>query len=172
MATRAHKNLVPATRPEAEPGLLSQEEFHKLSEVPPEAEWFANIRNARTRRAYRIDVGEFMQFVGILRPEAYRIVTRAHVIAWRNALESKILVVGKSKSDRERLGEETYGRTLAGSIIQRKLSALSSLFEYLYENNAVTRSPAKDKVSGKTNNAAKLQPNLFGRRSVQISADS
>jgi hypothetical protein len=33
--------------------------------VPHEAEWFANIDNPRTRRAYRIDIHEFMGFVGI-----------------------------------------------------------------------------------------------------------
>jgi hypothetical protein len=42
-----------------------------LAAVPPEAEWFANIDNPRTRRAYRIDIHEFMGFVGIGRPEEF-----------------------------------------------------------------------------------------------------
>jgi hypothetical protein len=46
-------------------GLLTRKEFHQLAEVPPELEWFANIDNARTRRAYQIDLKDFMSFVGI-----------------------------------------------------------------------------------------------------------
>jgi hypothetical protein len=54
-----------------------------LAEVPPELEWFANIDNEKTRRAYQGDVGDFSGFVGIERPGEFRIVTRAHLIAWR-----------------------------------------------------------------------------------------
>jgi integrase/recombinase XerD len=32
--------------------LLTAAEFHRLADVPPEVEWFANISNAHTRRAY------------------------------------------------------------------------------------------------------------------------
>ena len=42
--------------------LLTRVEFHQLSDVPPEAEWFANITNPNTKRAYRNDVGGFMKF--------------------------------------------------------------------------------------------------------------
>ena len=35
---------------------LTAAEFLGLAEVPPELEWFANIRNERTRRAYQQDV--------------------------------------------------------------------------------------------------------------------
>jgi site-specific recombinase XerD len=102
--------------------LLSREEFHALATVPAEAEWFANIANQRTRRAYQIDIKEFMKFVGIGRPEAFRIVTRAHILAWRKGLEE---------------------RELSGATIRRKLAALSSLFEYLCEVNAITHNPVK-----------------------------
>ena len=51
---------------------LTRAEFHKLSDVPPEAEWFANIDNPNTRRAYKNDVGDFGRFAGIERPEAFR----------------------------------------------------------------------------------------------------
>ena len=44
---------------------LTAAEFQGLAAVPHEAEWFANIDNPRTRRAYRIDIHEFMGFVGI-----------------------------------------------------------------------------------------------------------
>jgi len=105
--------------------LLTKEEFQGLATVPPEVEWFANIwfaniDNPNTRRAYQGDVRSFMQFVGIVQPEEFRIVTRSHVIAWRKMLES---------------GE------LGAATIRRKLSALSSLFEYLCESNAVVTNP-------------------------------
>jgi integrase/recombinase XerD len=49
--------------------------------VPPEVEWFANLSNAGTRRVYENAVKDFMRFTAIVRPEEFRIVTRAHVIA-------------------------------------------------------------------------------------------
>ena len=101
---------------------LTAAEFQGLSAVPPEAEWFANIDNPRTRRAYRVDIRDFMSFVGISTPEEFRIVTRAHVLAWRKDLE---------------------GRELGGATIRRKLAALSSLFEHLCDANAVTHNPVK-----------------------------
>ncbi len=103
-------------------GFLTRKEFHELAAVPAEVEWFANITNPRTRRAYKIDVHEFMRFVGIVRPEDFRIVTRAHLLAWRKDLEA---------------------RELSGATIRRKLAALSSLFEHLCEVNAITHNPVK-----------------------------
>jgi integrase/recombinase XerD len=66
--------------------LLTAAEFHRLVNVPPEVEWFANISNSHTRRAYENAVRDFMQFTGIDRPKEFRAVTRAHVIAWRDDL--------------------------------------------------------------------------------------
>ena len=66
---------------------LTAPEFQGLAEMLAEIEWFANLDNPRTRRAYRIDVADFMAFVGIQRPEEFRIVTRAHFIARRRDLE-------------------------------------------------------------------------------------
>ena len=61
-----------------------------------------------------------MVFTGLHEPAALRTVTRAHVIAWRKHLEA---------------------RELEPSSIRRKLSALSSLFDYLCESNAVPGNP-------------------------------
>lgn len=47
---------------------LTREEFTTLASAPPEAEWFANIENPNTRRAYRSDLRQFMGFVGIAHP--------------------------------------------------------------------------------------------------------
>ena len=102
--------------------LLSTADFRRLADVPLEAEWFANIDNPQTQRAYQNDLRGFMQFAGIRRPEDFRSVTRSHVLAWRKSLE-----------------EEQLG----GASIRRKLAALSSLFEHLCENNAVTHNPVK-----------------------------
>jgi integrase/recombinase XerD len=100
---------------------LNAAEFHLLAEVPPELEWFANIENPNTRRAYQNDVKDFRLFAGIERPEEFRTVKRAHLIAWRKQLEA---------------------RGLEGSSIRRKLSAISSLFDFLCESNAVSFNPA------------------------------
>jgi len=100
--------------------VLTAPEFHQLAQVPAAAEWFANLDNPNTRRAYRNDLQEFMGFVGITAPEEFRLVSRAHVLAWRQDLER---------------------RELAGSTLRRKLAALSSLFEYLCEQNAVATNP-------------------------------
>ncbi|MEM6483935.1 MAG: tyrosine-type recombinase/integrase [Pseudomonadota bacterium] len=109
------KDLVPTTG-----RALTRTEFRSLSDIPPEVEWFANITNPNTRRAYQNDVKEFAAFVGIEQPIELRQVVRAHVIAWRKDLES---------------------RELAASTIRRKLSAVSALFDYLCENNAVPDNP-------------------------------
>jgi site-specific recombinase XerD len=99
--------------------------------VPPELEWLANLINPKTREAYRIDVQEFSSFAGLRGRTEFRIVTRAHVIAWRKHLEV---------------------RGLADSAIRRKLSALSALFNYLCEHNAVPGNPV-DGVKRPTANA-------------------
>ena len=99
---------------------LTAAEFHQLGNVPPEAEWFANLDNPRTRRAYQIDLRDFMAFTGIAQADEFRTVTRAHVLAWRKRLEA---------------------RHLSGATIRRKLAALSSLFDYLCERNAVLLNP-------------------------------
>ena len=51
--------IVPANR------LLTAADFQKLAGVPPEVEWFANISNRNTRRAYENAVKDFMRFAGI-----------------------------------------------------------------------------------------------------------
>jgi hypothetical protein len=48
-----------------EPSLLPNSTV--LAAVPAEAEWFANLDNARTRRAYLVDLRDFMDFAGIAR---------------------------------------------------------------------------------------------------------
>lgn len=118
---------------------LTAVEFQGLAQVPPELEWFANLPNLKTRAAYQDDVKDFMSFVGINRPEEFRIVTRAHFIAWRKSLER---------------------RKLSPSTIRRKLAALSSLFDYLCEHNAVLHNPVDGVKRPKANNNEGLTPAL------------
>lgn len=109
----------------AAPGLaraLTAPEFARLADVPPEAQWFANLASSQTRRAYQNDLRAFMAFTGIHQPEEFRAVTRAHILAWRAELEKQ---------------------NLAGTTIRRKLAALASLYDYLCECNAVIHNPVR-----------------------------
>ncbi len=115
------KNNLPTKLPDST-RLLTNADFKRLAEVPPEIEWFANIDNQQTRRAYKNALKDFMNFTGIKKPEEFREVTRAHIIAWRDELAS---------------------RTLSAMTIRHRLAALSSLFEYLCEKNTVTHNPVK-----------------------------
>jgi site-specific recombinase XerD len=99
---------------------LTAAQYDHLSDVPPELEWLGNIPNKKTRRAYKIDVAEFSAFTGLTEPTQLRTVMRAHVIAWRKDMQA---------------------RGLSPASIRRKLSSLSSLFDYLCERNAVSGNP-------------------------------
>jgi len=99
---------------------LTREQFDDLASVPPEEEWLANITNAKTRRAYKNDVREFIAYTGLKSYTELRSIVRAHIIDWRKDMEV---------------------RKLKAASIRRKLSALSSLFDYLCERNAVAGNP-------------------------------
>jgi site-specific recombinase XerD len=131
--TQLPAEITPAER------LLTAAEFHRLKDVPPEVEWFANITNPHTRRAYENALKDFMRFTGIVRPEEFRTVTRAHVIAWRDDL-----------ARRER----------GGSTVRHRLAALSSLFEFLCDQNAVTHNPVKGTKRPKTESGEGKTPAL------------
>ncbi len=128
-----------STRSEPANRLLTADEFHRLADVPHEVEWFANISNRHSRRAYERAVKDGMIFTGIQQPEEFRTVTRAHVIAWRDELAS---------------------RGLGGATIRHRLASLASLFEYLCEKNAVTHNPVKGVQRPKTESGAGKTPAL------------
>jgi integrase/recombinase XerD len=123
IATRQLLAAAPANR------LLTAAEFHRPADVPPEVEWFANLTNPSTRRAHENAIGDFMRFTDIARPDEFRGVTRAHIIAWR---------------------DELARRGLGGSTIRHRLASLASLFDYLCEKNAVTHNPVKGVERPKT----------------------
>ena len=76
--------------------VLSAPEFARLADVPPEAQWFANLDSVLTKRAYQSDLRGFMAFTGIAQPEAFRSVMRAHVLAWHAELEKQNLAGASS----------------------------------------------------------------------------
>ena len=129
--------------------LLTAAEFHRLADVPPEVEWFANLSNPSTRRAYEHAVGDFMRFVGIAQPEEFRTVTRAHIIAWRDALVE---------------------RGLGGSTIRHRLASLASLFQHLCDRNAVTHNPVKGVQRPKTESGEGKTPALGDHQARKLLA--
>jgi site-specific recombinase XerD len=99
---------------------LTRAQFERLADIPLEEEWLRNIQNEKTQRAYRQDVREFVAFTGLQSFEQLRSIARSHVIAWRD--DMKI-------------------RDLKPTTVRRKLSALSALFDYLCDKNAVLGNP-------------------------------
>ena len=91
-----------------------------LNPIPDENDWFANIDNPNTRRAYQRDVGEFIEFIGAQSISQLRSITRSHVLAWRDFLAES---------------------GLAPATRRRKLAALSSLFGYLTDRHCVSTNP-------------------------------
>jgi integrase/recombinase XerD len=126
--------LVPALK-----RALTTAQYADLADVPPELEWLANITNAKTRRAYKSDVSEFSAFTGLTETTQLRTVTRIHVIAWRKDIER---------------------RELLPASVRRKLSALSSLFDYLCERNAVLGNPVDGVKRPMSNNNEGTTPAL------------
>lgn len=102
--------------------LLTAERFQGLADVPPEQQWFENLSNKCTKRAYQEALKDFIRFTGIDKPQEFRVVTRAHVIAWRDTL---------------------VNRHLSPASVRHRMAALSSLFEYLCETNSITHNPVK-----------------------------
>ena len=118
------------------PRRLTAAAYQDLAEVPHVTLWFANLGNAGTQRAYKLALTGFMRFTGIERPEEFRTVTGAHVVAWR---------------------DELAAQGLSPPTIRNRLSALASLFDFLCEKHAVTHNPvngikrpAADNNEGKT----------------------
>ena len=95
-----------------------------LSAIPEEEVWLASQKSARTRRAYRLDVGHFMRTLGITTPDQLRQVDHRAVIAW------------------ERIMREEQGA--AASTVRRRLAALSSMFKHLVRHGSASRNPVAD----------------------------
>jgi integrase/recombinase XerD len=147
MKPRAADQLLAPIAPARASRMLTAAEFHWLADVPPEIEWFANIANRHTGRAYETAVKDFMRFVGIRRPEEFRIVTRAHIIAWRDELAQ---------------------RGLSSGTIRHRLASLASLLEYLCDKNAVTHNPAKGVERPKTESGEGKTPAIADHQARKL----
>ena len=97
--------------PEKTPRLLDNPEYRTLKDVPPDTDFIKELRNRseKTSRAYAVDINDFKAFIGIQKPEDYRLAAPKHVVDWISHLK------------KQKLTNET---------ISRKISAVSSLFKF------------------------------------------
>jgi site-specific recombinase XerD len=102
---------------------LTPAQFEALKVLPAADEWLLNNTSFRTRLAYKRDVAEFIDFIGIQEPSQFRSITTAHVIAYRDWLQS----------------DARLPKPCHDSTVRRKLAALSSLFDFLCERHQVER---------------------------------
>ena len=68
---------------------MTAREFQGLADVPPEAEWFANIDNRQTRRAYQNGIKDFMTFVEKLRLRAVVYFVIVNVLVVKSRRDSR-----------------------------------------------------------------------------------
>ena len=107
-----------------------------LAQVPAEDVWLESLDSERTRRAYKSDVRQFIEFLGMASRDELYAVTPSAVIAWRRELT-------KEKAE--------GGLGLKRSTVRRKLSALSSLYEHLVEQAMIDFNPVQQvKRPGRT----------------------
>lgn len=143
-------------RPEEEPvrelvqfkkGALEEHRaFDVLANVRAENVWLTNFSSSNTRDAYHRSVASFVATIGIETPDELYNVTQAHVLAWRASLE------------RAELSQAT---------IASRLSALSSLFKHLTDQQLTKSNPVAGVKRPKTGNAgigAGKSPTLSNRQ--------
>lgn len=106
-------------------GTVAEHERGELAAwIPPEEEdiWLAGQLSPHTRRAYRADIDHFMRSLHIDSRDKLLATTRAMVVAWRRLMEQ----------------QGAKPRT-----IQRRLAALSSLFQHFIEQAILTHNPVQ-----------------------------
>ena len=167
MATRELNSLAVIERT-----ALTPAQFDDLADVPPENDWFNNFKSESTKRVYRECIDDFVAFVGLRDPGTgiidlarLRAVKRSHVIAWRNDLRNRRILVNPKAKEK---GEAPVYRALADSTVRRKLAALSSLFKYRCEENAVMTNPVigVDRPSADSN--TQLTPALSNSAAISL----
>ena len=92
-----------------------------LAEIPEEDIWLAKQKSKRTRRAYKLDVQNFMRTLNIHSYDELRQVDHRAVIAWERIMRE----IDKA----------------APSTIRRRLAALSSLFKHLVRHDHAEKNP-------------------------------
>ena len=109
-----------------------------LAQVPEEDVWLAGLRSPRTKKAYQLDVADFIATLSISTREQLHEVGSAAVLAWKTVLEN----------NREGSGRD--GK-LRPATVRRKLSALSSLFKHLTQRQLVKHNPVREVTRPKVN---------------------
>lgn len=102
----------------------------RLAELPEEELWLQGLRSRETRRAYRLDVRDFIETLGIQSRDDLRAVDRGAIVYWRDAMADA----------------GVWPRT-----IRRRLSALSSLFTHLVTHQLAERNPVRDVMRPRIN---------------------
>ncbi len=100
---------------------LDDKTYLELSELPTENEWLTDCSNKspQTARAYKSDLKQFKQYIGIKTLNDYRSVSSKHVIEYIAYLKKKY----KARA------------------VQRKISCVSSLFSYFCNKAALKTNP-------------------------------
>lgn len=107
-----------------------------LAAVPAEEVWLESIDSERTRLAYKSDVRQFISTLAIQSSDELYAVTPTAVIAWRRKMSQP---------------KDQGGLGLKRTTIRRKLSALSSLYEHLVEEDLIDFNPVQQvKRPGRT----------------------
>ena len=94
-----------------------------LARLPAEDVWLESLNSERTRRAYRLDVADFIATLDITERDELYAVTPAAVLAWKKSLKA---------------------RNLKPRTVRRKLSALSSLFKHLVNEQVLRHNPVRE----------------------------
>ena len=133
--------------------LQHSDAFAVLTNVRSENLWLANFSSQNTRDAYQRAVASFIATIGIASPDALYQVRQAHVLAWRASMEAA---------------------GLSQATIASRLSALSSLYKHLTDEQLTQSNPVAGVRRPKTGNAglgAGKSPTL-SRRQVRAMLDA
>lgn len=128
---------------------LTQQKTADLATLPPETVWLANFISPQTKKTYKNAVKQFLSFAGIEDSEQLHTVTSAHLIAWREQLSN----TGASP------------RT-----INNKISALSSLYKFLCQEQITKINPA-DSVKRLRVNQNKVETPVLTPQQVRTLLD-
>ena len=105
--------------------------FDLLKQTRAENSWLANFSSTNTKDAYKRAVASFIATLGVSSPDELYATQQAHVIAWRGSME------------KARLSQAT---------IANRLSALSSLFRVLTDQQLCSANPVTGVKRPKTGN--------------------
>lgn len=109
--------------------------------------WLANQLSHHTRRAYRADIEHFMRSLNITSREKLLATDRAMVVVWRRLMEE----------------EQVKPRT-----IQRRLAALSSLFQHFIEQGLLTQNPVQSVKRPKISQQRGVTPAFSSKEAAEL----